>query len=218
MDGGYPSYSVPEYRKYAPKEFRRFRIIGVCFACFVIAVIGFLVIELQERSPQSAGLFVIICAALFFSGKIIYGIMSTTLDSVVGEALMEERAAIRDGMSNANSGINIMKDEIKSIKSKGHVVMAGDGAIVVIDSAVSNSFNHIRDADPVLAEALETVSGIVENSGNKEAGQAWARFLKELSTDKDKSVLSALWEKIVKLVPDVAKLVESAAKIVSVFL
>jgi hypothetical protein len=106
---------------------------------------------------------------------------------------------------------------VGELKAEGHVVMAGEGAVVIIDSTVTNSFNAIKRDDPVLADALQTVTGAIEKSGNKDAGQAWARFMKELSGERDKSVLSSLWDRVVKLVPDIASLVESAAKIMTLF-
>ena len=43
------------------------------------------------------------------------------------------------------------------------------------------------------------------------------RFVKETVGERDKTVLSALWDKVLKLLPDVTKLVESTAKIVMLF-
>ena len=86
-----------------------------------------------------------------------------------------------------------------------------------LDSDVSNSFNVVRNNDPALADALQTISGAVEKSGNKEAGEAWARFMKQAVGERDKTILSALWDRVVKLVPDVSKLVESVAKIAALF-
>ena len=76
-----------------------------------------------------------------------------------------------------------------------------------------NPGNAIKHDDPALAEALATISGAVERSGNKEAGQAWASFMKQVTGERDKTVFSALWDRVVKLVPDIATLAESAAKI-----
>ena len=95
--------------------------------------------------------------------------------------------------------------------------MAGNGTTVIIGSDVSHSFNVVRSNDPALAEALQTISGVVEKSGNNEAGLAWQRFVKEAVGKRDKTVLSALWDKVLKLLPDVTKLVESTAKIVMLF-
>ena len=110
-----------------------------------------------------------------------------------------------------------LADRVSDIKATGHVVMAGDGTTVIIGSDVSNSFNVVRNNDPALADALQTISGAVEKSGNKEAGLAWERFVKEAVGERDKTILSALWDRVVKLVPDVTKLVESVAKIVPLF-
>ena len=95
--------------------------------------------------------------------------------------------------------------------------MAGAGAVVIIGSDISNSFNTIKKDDPALADALQTISAAVEKSGNKDAGQAWERFMKQVAGERDKTVLSALWDRVVKLVPDVTTLVESVAKIATLF-
>jgi hypothetical protein len=93
--------------------------------------------------------------------------------------------------------------------------MAGAGSTVIIGSDISDSFNTIKTADPALADALQTNTGAVERSGNKEAGQAWERFM--AVGEKDNTILSALWDRVVKLVPDIASLVESVAKIATLF-
>ena len=41
--------------------------------------------------------------------------------------------------------------------------------------------------------------------------------MKQAVGERDKTVLSALWDRVVKLVPDVIKLVESVAKIATLF-
>jgi hypothetical protein len=41
--------------------------------------------------------------------------------------------------------------------------------------------------------------------------------MKQAVGERDKTVLSALWDRVVKLVPDVTKLVESVAKIAGLF-
>jgi hypothetical protein len=74
-----------------------------------------------------------------------------------------------------------------------------------------------KNNDPALADALQTISGAVEKSGNAEAGEAWKRFMKQAMGERDKTILSALWDRVVKLVPDVTKLVESVAKIATLF-
>jgi hypothetical protein len=52
------------------------------------------------------------------------------------------------------------------------------------------------------------------NSGQHYPGR---RFMKQAVGERDKTVLSALWDKVVKHVPDVTKLVESVATIAKLF-
>lgn len=112
-----------------------------------------------------------------------------------------------------NEKLQTIRNRLGEIRATGHVVTTGGGSIVIVDSDVQNSFIGVNKADPVLGDALQTISGVVEQSGNKEAGAAWTRFLKEVSCERDKSVMTALWDRVVKLVPDVAGLAESASKI-----
>jgi len=135
------------------------------------------------------------------------------LDYLVDEALRKERDALQTKVAKMQDDIESVAAKMKDIKAKGSVVVTGGGNIVNINSAISDSFNTIEHNDPALAEALKTISGAVERSGNKEAGQAWASFMKQMTGERDKTVLSALWDKVVKLVPDIASLAESAAKI-----
>jgi hypothetical protein len=41
--------------------------------------------------------------------------------------------------------------------------------------------------------------------------------MKQVTGERDKTVLSALWDRVVKLVPDITNLVESVAKITTLF-
>jgi hypothetical protein len=134
-------------------------------------------------------------------------------DGSVDEALQKERDALHTQVAKMENDIKSVADRVRDIKATGQVVMAGAGATVIIGSDISNSFNVVRKDDPALADALQTIAGAVEKSGNKDAGLAWERFMKQAMGEKDKTVLSALWDKIVKLVPDVTKLVESVATI-----
>ena len=138
-------------------------------------------------------------------------------DGAVDDALLKERDSLHAQVAEMENNIRTVADRVRDIKAKGHVVMAGDGTTVIIGSDVSNSFNLVRNNDPALADALQTISGAVERSGNKEAGLAWERFMKQAVGERDKTVLSALWDRVVKLVPDVTKLVESVAKIATLF-
>jgi hypothetical protein len=144
--------------------------------------------------------------------------LSFQLDYLVDEALRKERDALQTKVAKMQDDIKSVAAKMRDIRAKGNVVVAGGGNTVIIGSAISDSFNAIKHDDPALAEALATISGAVEKSGNKEAGQAWASFMKQVTGERDKTVLSALWDRVVKLVPDIASLAESAAKIVALFM
>lgn len=210
-------YSDSEYKKYAPNEYekaRQYNKMWFILALTLAAVILFCVFIFDV--PYSLYFTLALCA-LAFSYKIrVWGIKSD-IYSIVHSGILAEREQLTKGISTVQQDVAKFNAQIGDIKSKGNVVMAGDGAVVIIDSTISNSFNTIKKDDPILADALQTVSGAIEKSGNKDAGLAWARFLKELSGERDKSVLSALWDKVAKLVPDTATLAESAAKIASLF-
>ena len=139
------------------------------------------------------------------------------VDYSVDNAILKERDALHTQVAKMENDIKSVADRVRDIKAAGLTVTAGDGTTVIIGSDVSNSFNVVRNNDPALADALQTISGAVEKSGNKEAGEAWARFMKQAVGERDKTILSALWDRVVKLVPDVSKLVESVAKIAALF-
>jgi D-arabinose 5-phosphate isomerase GutQ len=113
-------------------------------------------------------------------------------DEAVDNALLKERDALHTQVAKMENDIRTVADRVRDIKTKGHVVMAGDGTTVIIGSDVSNSFNVVRNNDPALADALQTISGAVEKSGNKEAGLAWERFMKQALGERDKITLSSL--------------------------
>src|SRR5262245_7707841 len=154
---------------------------------------------------------------IFFIGSAAYQGMSANLDGLVDNALLKERDALHTQVAKMENDIKSVAARVEDIKAQGHVVMAGAGSVVVIGSDISNSFNAVKKEDPALAEALQTISGAVDKSGNKAAGEAWARFMKQAVGERDKTTLSALWDRVVKLVPDVTKLVESVAKIAALF-
>jgi hypothetical protein len=143
--------------------------------------------------------------------------MLAGLDGSVDDALRQERDALHTQVAKMENDIKGVADRVRDIKAAGHVVMAGDGTTVIIGSDISNSFNVVRKDDPALFDALQTISGAVEKTGNKDAGLAWERFMKQAVGERHKTVLSALWDRVVKLVPDVAKLVERVAKLAGLF-
>lgn len=206
-------YTSFEYKKYAKTQVlwdRRYNWT----VSLVVLFLAFLLWNTESGSGRTFGnyLWVVLLVVILAIIPIAVGklIIRSKKDDAVSAALAAERNELISKAGNMNG------ESMKDINAKGHVVMAGAGAVVIVGSTVAESFNKMKNDDPELAASIQKISGMVEKSGNVEAGKAWARFLKELSGEKDQSVLSALWDNVVKLVPNVATLTESAAKIVSV--
>jgi len=221
-----PRHTEEEYQRYAPNESRRVGIVLKAAVFFLLAWIGGLAIVagLLSAGVADDDVFLTwVMRGVAFSfvmsmvGMIAYQAMLAGRDGSVDDALQKERDALHTQVSKMENDIKSVADRVRDIKATGHVVMAGDGTTVIIGSDISNSFNVVRKDDPALADALQTISGAVEKSGNKDAGLAWERFMKQAVGERDKTVLSALWDRVVKLVPDVTKLVESVAKIAGLF-
>ena len=211
-------YSAREYEKYAPQEYSSLAVARWFGLVAGLLFFGILAMSMFNASGpgDAVGLFV-----LFWLVGAGFGIAQYKLrqaaDDKVAAALMSERSSMRAEVETVAKDLKGIAENIGNIRSAGHVVLAGQGATVLIDSQVTNSFNTIKSQDPVLADAIQTITGAIEKSGNKDAGQAWGRFLKELSGERDKSVMHALWDRVVKLVPDVVSLVESVAKLTALF-
>ena len=221
-----PRHTEEEYQRYAPNENRRVGIVLNAALFFLLACIGGLAIVIGMLSAGVADddivltwvvRGVVLSFVISMIGMMAYQAMLAGRDGSVDDALQKERDALHTQVAKMENDIKSVADRIRDIKATGHVVMAGDGTTVIIGSDISNSFNVVRKDDPALADALQTISGAVEKSGNKDAGLAWERFMKQAVGERDKTVLSALWDRVVKLVPDVTKLVESVAKIAGLF-
>jgi hypothetical protein len=221
-----PRHTKEEYQRYTPNETRRADTVLKVALYFMLASIGGVALLIglsyvgSSRDDVFSPWIVWSIAFSFVAGAIgiiAYQAMLARCDGLVDDALLKERDALHTQVAQMESDIKNVADTVRDIKATGHVVMAGDGSTVIIGSDISNSFNVVRNNDPALADALQTISGAVEKSGNKEAGLAWERFMKQAVGERDKTVLSALWDRVVKLVPDVIKLVESVAKIATLF-
>jgi hypothetical protein len=86
-----------------------------------------------------------------------------------------------------------------------------------ITSEARITFDQIDKTDPALADNIAALTAELERSNNKEAWECWMDFLEEARTQKRQSRLSAYWDRVVKLVPQVTDLVENAAKITHIF-
>jgi hypothetical protein len=70
-----------------------------------------------------------------------------------------------------------------------------------------------RVRDPNVAEALKMVGGVIEKSGNREAAAKLDELNKRLAERDNEVVVKGLWERILALIPDIAKLGDVALKI-----
>jgi len=210
-----PRHTHEEWERYAPTQYRRFDIVLRILRPFLlIFAIGLAyAIGKGDDTPSWIGWSLASIAIAFVIVGLVLPGLSMQLDYLVDDALRKERDALQTKVAKMQDDIESVAAKMKDIKAKGSVVVTGGGNIVNINSAISDSFNTIEHDDPGLAEALKTISGAVERSGNKEAGQAWTSFMKQVTGERDKTVLSALWDRVVKLVPDIATLAESVAKI-----
>jgi hypothetical protein len=222
-----PRHTEEEYQRYTPNENRRLETILKVASFFGIGGIGGLALLIglsyagftpDDVTPPWVVWSLVLSFAVSMIGFVAWQAMLAGRDGAVDDALVKERDALSTQVAKMQNDIKRVAAKIKDIKAKGYVVMAEAGAIVNVNSVVSNSFNDIKHDDPALAEALATIAGAVEQSGNKEAGQAWDSFMKQVAGERDKTILSALWDKVVKLVPDIASLAESAAKIAPLFI
>jgi hypothetical protein len=225
MSNYIPRHTREEYQRYTPNGYRRAGTVLNLTLFFLLTFLGAIALVIvlanagvaSDDVPQWVGWIFIFSFVAMIIALSAYQVMLAGLDGLVDDALLKERDALHTQVAKMENDIKSVADRVRDIKAAGHVVMAGDGTTVIIGSDVSNSFNVVRNTDPALADALQTISGAVEKSGNKDAGQAWERFMKQALGERDKTVLSALWDRVVTLVPDVTKLVESVAKIAGLF-
>ena len=87
-------------------------------------------------------------------------------------------------------------------------------------SSVGESYNKNKNDAPAIADAVKNIAAVIDmrkDDHGDEAKEYYELLLKEMDGGKNKRALSAFWDKIVKLVPDVATLAESCAKLTSTF-
>ncbi|SEE59887.1 hypothetical protein SAMN05519104_6677 [Rhizobiales bacterium GAS188] len=99
----------------------------------------------------------------------------------------------------------------------GISVVAGQGSIVMIGSQARDLIANLTAQDPNLKDAITKISGVIELSRNKEAAETWKNFIAEASGERNKSKLTAFWNYMVALVPDISKMVESVATLSKLF-
>jgi len=98
--------------------------------------------------------------------------------------------------------------------------VSGNVTTNVYRDIVTEEINNTKLDNPKLADAISMVGSAIDLADPKQASEAkifFERFLKEHNGGKDKGIMSACWNNIVKLVPDVTKLAESCVKLTDLF-
>jgi hypothetical protein len=100
----------------------------------------------------------------------------------------------------AHSGVNVYSNSFNKATS-------------IDRSSLIDSMNSINHEDASLADSLQVLAGIVHNSNDPQAIDTLNEFNKKIAQGESKTTLRALWDRIVKLVPDVATIGEAALRI-----
>ena len=95
----------------------------------------------------------------------------------------------------------------------------GAGTTIINKSLVENSFNKVeREYGEDTKKALEQISQFIEKSNNPAAGALFNSFNQELSKPQhEKSTLKGIWDGIEKVLPSIATIAGTVAKITSLF-
>ncbi len=90
---------------------------------------------------------------------------------------------------------------------------------IISRSHVENAFNRTQqELGNEVAAAILEIAKYVHQSGNPAAGAVFDQFVTEVDQDKpDKSRLRKLWDGVVAILPDVAKLAGAGAAIATLF-
>jgi hypothetical protein len=106
----------------------------------------------------------------------------------------------------------------------GARIVAQPGAVVynnsfnnstIVDrSTLVESMNSIKHVDSSLADSLQVLAGVVQNSNDTRAIETLNEFNRKIAQRENKITLRALWEQLVKLVPDVATIGEATLRII----
>ena len=102
-------------------------------------------------------------------------------------------------------------------KSAGYSIVAGHGAVVIVESVLINALNKTKSTNPDLADALAALAGIVDESGNKEAAKAFDHLVEEISGEADKFKIKLYWKHITECLPQVTSISTIVHNITSLF-
>jgi hypothetical protein len=76
---------------------------------------------------------------------------------------------------------------------------------------------NIQITNPDLSDAIRILAGAVEESGSKNAAEAFEDLVTEIDGARKPSRLRAFWDQLVRFLPDTAKIAGAAATISKLF-
>lgn len=132
-------------------------------------------------------------------------------------ALTDTRNQIRKANSSLEAQMKHL-EEIKQANTIGDIIINGNQAPVIIASTIRESFNTISTSDPELALAVKVLGGYIEQAKNKQAAEYFDELHKNIASPApNKTIIRALWEGLVSVLPGVSSLLDVAKKIATLF-
>lgn len=129
---------------------------------------------------------------------------------------------VNDNVIAANKALEehkVIMDKIQNAQKSGDIIVSGNHAPVVINGQIVNSYNSIVQEDPELASAIKLLGGYIEESKSKEAAEYFDEFHKLIAEkDSSKVTLKALWNGMIKVLPEIENLKNVVTKVTSLFL
>lgn len=104
--------------------------------------------------------------------------------------------------------------------ARGTNIVANGGSVVIVDSeVVSSTIQTLSNSagDKEIANALTTIAGFVEKSGNTAAKEPFENLVDAVKQKKP-SQIRAFWKDLVDILPDIKDLTVAAAAITKLFL
>lgn len=149
--------------------------------------------------------------------------------SNVASGQMAERHQIRDDASASARSARELESQFEELKSAmkeiernatrvGNIVINGANAAIVIGSGTINIVRSTAASNPQLAEAMKVVVGLIESERNEKAGALFDQFAAEAAKESpNKTLLSALWDGLVAVMPTIKSMADVAGTIAKLF-
>jgi hypothetical protein len=130
------------------------------------------------------------------------GPAAEAVDRAVTVVLTGDRASVNYNSVATQGDVAISTAEVGDVKM-GDTFSNITNSNIVNRSLVTSSMNALQQSGyNESAQALEQLASLVEESGDREAGECLDNFNEELSRDQPrKAILRAMWERIVVLLP-----------------